>query len=370
MGKWYLCTIKPIGEYFFGGEHIFDLYGKEKSYYIRSERLPNQSTLIGMLRFLVLSKQGLLNDIEMASRTSLKARQQEMIGDKGFNISQAGESRVDYGEILNISPAFLIREKSNGKKLHRWVPTPFNHVKGESVYSSFKMGNGYYTDISGKSVVPLNYKAKNGLTDSFFDIDDSSHPVVECCGQDAIFSFEEFTRISRSNPDNGFFKKEYIRLNEEYSIAFYCEVKTPQVLPSREILYLGQDKSAFMFRCTEKGIGANCDPVKSFVNQFSSLAECPDADVYYAMSDIYLPDGINRQGLLYSIVKTKSFRTLNEAFGKDYRSSKRRSRQYQLIQSGSVFYLAPGNVSGLISDADIPGMKQAGFNYLIKLGGA
>lgn len=369
MGRWYLCTLKPVGDYFFGGEHIFDLYGEEKSYFIRSERMPNQSTLVGVLRFLVLSGKRVLDDIKTPNNQAVKAKQAELIGKQGFSIDQACKGRMDYGAILSLSPVFLMSSTKSRTLGHRWFPTPLNHVKGTGVYSPFEMVGKKHTDISRESILPVDYNAKKGLTDSYLDIDDDTHPVIECAGDDPVFSYKEYTRISRNNPENGYFKKECVHLRDDLEIAFYCEMGKADMLPEREAVYLGQDKSAFIFRSKELDPSEDGSPIKSLTDRLSRLPGCSCAGLYYAASDIYLPKGVDGQDLLYSIVKKKSFRTLNTATGSDYRSSKKRSPEYQMIHAGSVFYLSPGSTGGIIRDADTIGMKQVGFSFLVRLEG-
>lgn len=377
MGKWFLCKLKPLESYFFGGEHIFDLAGEEKSYYIKSERMPTQSTLLGMLRFLVLSKAGLLNDTAAPDDPrSFRDAKKKLIGENGFIIDGPMDSNADYGEILALSPAFLMDADR-----HRWIRTPFNHIKHKKSYTPFTMKKGPLTDIGCSPLLPKEYREKEGLSDSFLDIDSFEHPVRECGavgGKDnnnsgrrklPLFSFEEHTRIYRHSDEEGYFKKSYISLDPEFSFSFYCEMRTRDALPEKETVYLGQEKSAFFFSCEE--MNDSTDPVQSLEKKIGELNGGPHGDVYYAASDMYLSNGINKQGMLFSIVETKPFRTLtqNPSGGSDFRNSRIRSDEYQLVQAGSVFYLEKGSAGGLLSEHRLEGMQQAGFNYLFPLGG-
>ncbi len=344
MGKWLLCTLKPLGEYFFGGEHIFDMDGVEKSYFITSERMPNQSTLLGVLRFLALSKARLLNNSGNYSNSVSKA-QTDLVGKEGFMISGDMKVPKDYGEILSLSPVFLT--DSHG---HRWIRTPLNHVKTENTFTAFCMARGIRTDINESTLLPINYNAKDGLTDTYTDLDDPGHPVKNCIGKKGLFTFSEHTRISRRNNKEGFFKKACITLDPNYKISFYCEVKSDDALPEKEIVYLGQEKSAFQF-CRES-VSNMVNPISSLETKIASLSAGNQADVYYAASDLYLPQGISKDSLLFSIVKTKPFRTLtlNLSGGKNYRSSRIRSEEHQLVQAGSVFYIEKDKASALVAD--------------------
>ena len=93
MSKRYLVKLTPIGKFFFGGDMRFGINGKEEkfsSYIIESSKMPQQTSLLGMMRFLLLSKDKTLFDVkencikEDVSEESLK----NLIGVSGFSVSE------------------------------------------------------------------------------------------------------------------------------------------------------------------------------------------------------------------------------------------------------------------------------------------
>ena len=60
----FLCNIKSIGPYFFGSERkLGDGFSNTRSsYFVQSELVPQQSTLLGMLRFFLLKQAGYVRD--------------------------------------------------------------------------------------------------------------------------------------------------------------------------------------------------------------------------------------------------------------------------------------------------------------------
>ena len=96
-GQEYLGILRPLDLYFLGGERNFQ-FGKAKEkteYYLQSERLPQQSTLVGMLRFFILSQAGLLDENEFAGNqgareanrqqnAAQRAQRDKLIGQSGF----------------------------------------------------------------------------------------------------------------------------------------------------------------------------------------------------------------------------------------------------------------------------------------------
>ena len=66
MSKRYFVQLEPTGKFFFGGDMRFGINGKEEefsSYIIESSKMPQQTSILGMLRFLLLSNDENLFDV-------------------------------------------------------------------------------------------------------------------------------------------------------------------------------------------------------------------------------------------------------------------------------------------------------------------
>lgn len=371
QGKEFFCTLKPVEPYFLGGERnfVFGEQAKDKvDYYITSEDSPQQSTILGMVRYLMLSKAGLLSDMYYGSdkerRDKAKARnveirsqQAELIGRQGFFFEDQKPAQ-DYGKLYSISPLFLVNAEN-----HRMVRTPLNHVAGEAEYQPFAMQDGYVTENGTESILPIDFKAKDWLTDSFVDLDDETHKIVK---RDDIFNCKEHTRIGRGEEEDGYFKMVYKHLSEGYKLGFYCQAEE-DALPKADIVYLGLGKSAFQFTAVD----ADGEGLAEFITKIQSLAGCDKADVYYAVSDLFLDiSEEDKAQFAYTIIEKKLFRTLDSLpDSTSYRTSRRKSELLQLIRAGSVFYLKKGTGEELMKKLAQPGIRQAGFNYVEKLGG-
>lgn len=76
--KSYFIEIMPAGYYFFGGERTFltvekDKYGQEiTNYFATSNLLPQQTTLLGMLRHLLLILYGKLDGTQEEKKDLIK----------------------------------------------------------------------------------------------------------------------------------------------------------------------------------------------------------------------------------------------------------------------------------------------------------
>ena len=371
QGIEYFCTLKPVEPYFLGGERnfLFDEQPTDKvDYYLTSEDIPQQSTIVGLLRYLMLAKAGLLSDTYYgadqerkqkvrADNAAIHSQQTELIGRQGF-FYEADKPRQDYGKLYEVSPLFLLNAEE-----HRMVRTPLNHVTGQKAYQPFAMERGFVTEKNVETLLPVNFTAKDWLTDSFVDLDTAEHNLTE---SDDIFQSQEHTRIGRGEEEKGYFKQVYKYLTEGYKFGFYCRAEAG-ALPETDIVYLGQGKSAFQFTAEKTDGGKQAE----FFGKIQALPGCDKADVYYAVSDLFLNLTAEENAqFAYTIIEKKQFRTLNStADAASYRASRKKSALFQLIRAGSVFYLPKGHADVLSSTLEQAGLQQAGFNHVEKLGG-
>ena len=108
--KQYLMKLTPLEAYFFGNEKSFKYPKQENSgqmsnqYYIKSESVPAQTTLLGMLRYLLLPvKKNNFSDYTDDDK-KLNA---EAVGASSFDFEQKDSS---FGKIKGISPVFLLKD--------------------------------------------------------------------------------------------------------------------------------------------------------------------------------------------------------------------------------------------------------------------
>ncbi|MCD7768511.1 MAG: hypothetical protein LUH36_00100, partial [Oscillospiraceae bacterium] len=116
--KSYLVTLTPLEPYFLGGERTFH-YGTPTTapdtYFISSEKLPNQTALLGVLRYALLDKEGLLwYGGEPSGQRQLRS---ELVGESSFSVN----AENSFGRIGEISPLFLRRGNVS------YIRTPANY---------------------------------------------------------------------------------------------------------------------------------------------------------------------------------------------------------------------------------------------------
>ncbi|MDR1553105.1 MAG: hypothetical protein LBS69_06555, partial [Prevotellaceae bacterium] len=117
-----LITLTPVGSYYFGGEHSFTVGKKEDdnndlaSYIVESNLFPQQTSLLGMLRFWILRNDELAFNLA-TNRIANEQRANELIGKSSFC---ANEER-NFGKIKGLGVCFL---QKNGKAV---LPTPLDY---------------------------------------------------------------------------------------------------------------------------------------------------------------------------------------------------------------------------------------------------
>ena len=99
----YLIKLKPLTSFFFGGEETFG--EGEVNYSVKSNYLPQQTTLLGMLRYELLAQNGLLG------ADPLEKKWADLIGDKSFENSEKGYTS-SFGAISKLSPVFIIDDET------------------------------------------------------------------------------------------------------------------------------------------------------------------------------------------------------------------------------------------------------------------
>ena len=110
----YLIRLQTVAHFFFGGENTFG-YGTERNYLVRSRTYPQQTSLLGLLRFVLLQQEGLL--AARSNNQPLPEAAVELIGPASFTPDNTG----GYGAIRRLSPVFLLDDSGR-----QWLPAALN----------------------------------------------------------------------------------------------------------------------------------------------------------------------------------------------------------------------------------------------------
>lgn len=338
MTKTYLITLSPMGKFFFGGDMTFTLNGKDSensSYFIKSNRYPQQTSLLGMLRFLILTNAE--TDVFCDGKITDREKASKLIGESSFKV---GNMDALFGAIERITPCFLMNEKAKEPTL------PVNAI-----------GKEWKFEVHEDGTINSDYEAEKSCKD--FDED--------------IFLTDLRNGITKTEKhekkDRALFKQENLIFNNfdkdgnkihDYKFAFYAEVDEEVDLEkySGQLVSLGADSSVFAITIKENVFKeptvSSCDKFKGEYVVLTSPSYIEDVDklnVAFAITKV-VPFKF-----LQTTIDTKSYNRINKAINA--------SKRYNLYDRGSVFFFKNAEdkkkfIEKLKSRTDF---RQIGYNY-------
>ena len=332
--KTYLVTLTPQEPYFFGNEKTF-LFEKEEnqgqrgnSYYIRSERTPLQSTLMGMMRYILMPYKDHKHPEQNAP----------VIGAESFKIDAENQS---FGVIKKLSPLFVV---NGGEK---YVATPFDCIADSERYTPFSDYKTVETN-SGKKLVTDEFVAKKGIADSYMKLSDGKTvPSYEIFGKETRVGN---LKVTSGKNEKGFFKKEYVFLKNNFCFAFYAELDDSAVIPAggKTTAFLGQGKSLFSVSFEEQEN-----------NLESEVKKLLPADIHYCLSDAFADSDVLER-CEFAVVETRDYRAY--ITNPDGRITKD-PVLYKLIKAGSVFIISDKEKFDALTQK--PNCQIAGYNCIV-----
>ena len=171
----YLVTFRPLGDYSFGSDRRFSFVGKNNysedeyaPYFIRTNRVPEQSTVFGMIRYLILVSNGIELKQDFQYDEDTRDIMKALIGEKSFSLNGGVQS---FGKLEKISPIFL---RKNSKEIV--IPNPFNNKQGREGIDQFEpmiLEKKFTLSTSfGEIALPKSkeYNPKEGHGDGYYNI--------------------------------------------------------------------------------------------------------------------------------------------------------------------------------------------------------
>jgi CRISPR-associated protein Cmr3 len=250
----YQVHLTPLERFFFGSEKTFGKNNQD-SYFVRSRYYPQQTTILGMLRYLLLFQNDLM---DKTGKVSNEDAANQLIGKSGFS----PVSDTNYGKILSISPIFIDGSDGTYLTLSReyavqpWkdlyslrtqlsvFPLHFEWVKHETIYSPLLRG------ITPKSIFPdLLINERNGTIRPLQPMEGLSKTIGS-----PVFQNEMQVGITKKEKheedEAGFYKQEGLWMNRGFSYMFYLELEKEDsfVLQDADVP-MGSDQSWFHFEC-------------------------------------------------------------------------------------------------------------------------
>ena len=326
-----------------------------KSYFIKSEKMPLQTTLFGMMRYILAPEKGMDNVGTPGNN--------EVIGKESFNIECLVQ---DFGIIQNISPLFLMKDEN------KYVVTPFDCVDDKKknystfldkteedvdkrnkriyFYTPFKEYQEIETD-SGTKRYTKEFDVKEDIENSYIRLSDKKIVKADdIFGTDIRVGNKKKTSGKAKQKDSGFFKKAYCYLKDGFIFAFYVTLSDDSYLPKTKTqVFLGQGKSLFTVELIEQ---------KNTLTE--EVAEILPENICYCLGDVYTTSEIYNS-CSFSITQMKDYRRyITEKGG----TVKKGSVLYKLIKAGSVFIVS--NKEEFNKQIEKANCQKIGWNILIE----
>lgn len=365
----YKISLTPLGKYFFGGDMTFKVANRSQyneqygSYIIRSNQFPQQTSLLGMMRFLLLSNHASAFDKDINKIISAEEAG-KLIGQRGFVITNDYEKN-DYGLIKNISFCFLeISEKQGARQA--LLPAPKDYGYDVNFDASIQV---IFNEQHTPMPVIMGYNPKE-YKELVFLKDNQPVPSSQLFVEDVRIGIEKKYDGKTVENDNSFYKQIYYRLGDDkwtgkIHFAFYVEVDDTIDLTQRpyqkSIVSLGGDNSSFVFEafpCTGEVLVTYADNYNAPHTWGADYKVVLLSDAYLLRSEV--------KECIYAISDVKSFRFLQTTVTtKNYTilsSDSLRSEKYYLYEKGSVFYCTKEQLNNFLVALNKNCFRQIGYN--------
>ena len=282
----YLVKLKPIDKFFFGGDMTFAIPagGDERkkanerfsSYIITSGRFPQQTSLLGMLRFLLLRNSAFFKDGKILEGKENEV--EELIGKRSFMVQ---EGTGDFGQIKALSACFLM----NGQEHYYLAPLDVNIAKSDGTGKPAEAedaGNSSKTTgyVNGKEITLPEFKGYSPKNENPEYVIGENGKFVELSD---IFKDDRRIGIARNintgrTEDASLFKQISYRLKDDWYFAFYVDVSKDCNIwkYSNQIVSVGGDSSQFVITINkldapESNESSESEPKTSGSNQEKKL---------------------------------------------------------------------------------------------------
>ena len=372
-------NLLPFSTFFFGGERT--LGPDNADYLVKSNYFPQQTALLGVLRYKILETYDLLNGTKINGKIKSTVTENgksysaaDLIGPASFTFNIDHPS---FGSVQNISPLFL----SNGRNLYFTAPLnwkmEYKSIQQDTTMSLTGVERNFIPHIS------KGYDPKEGL----------NHQLIDQTGKtwnyDCLFQEESqvgivanrspFKTSTNKEQDKGFYKQTFLRFKKpELSFSYYAtiEEETANKLithcADNPQVPFGGEKSIF-----KMSVRALENPESAQDNYLAALdfmkgKQDKGQTQILLISDAYVENGIYKY-CDFAITETNDFRNIITSVTDttNYHDMKKNAVhtpnkskiKFNLLKKGSVFYVPNKRLNTIIEKLEAPKhFRKIGFN--------
>lgn len=351
----YLVTLRPTGNFYFGSEKHFSFGGK--NYLVKSNPFPQQTTLLGMLRYELLRKANLLNGKN-------KAEEAQLIGPAGFSTTNT----KGYGIIHSISPVFLHEARNNRSFIRQG--NGWQHGREIRPMATTEKALGSATQAP--PILLQGYDAKQPLDDNFIHPTDGT--VIPLSH---VYLYPAQTGNQKNNKqatdDEALYKQTYCRFarqhkdkkNVEWCFAFYLTTYAELELEQGIMVSMGGDQSAFILnhrKATDELFLPSYTPATDDWVKLTLLSDafCTENLALTAPAAIALATDFR---FIETTAQTTKYYNVSYRNNDSTSADMLRSDKHSLYKAGSVFWLRAADLPVFTKALANPSFTTIGYNY-------
>ncbi len=403
----YLIKLTPLDKFFFGQKKTFG--DDNANYFVYSSHFPQQTTLLGLLRYQLLQIAG--EEVFKDNKIQDEHKAGELIGKQSF--SPFVKDKLQFGIIQSLSPVFIIDKKEKDEKEY-FLPVGRRFQKEEEdlyelLHLSCKEGCPPIFD---------EYKPKKGLASCWL-----SSNGTTLLNEEDFFTKDERIGIRKdyegATNDDAFFCQRYYRFKNFKKVVEDEEAKVCKQPPVRvhdfcfatvletegeiehkklneKIVYLGGERQPFLMEISEEKKASDLtiesstftaetyykSLFKTFKLNIESSTLTSDEKHYTVvlLSDAMIEPKL-LEGVKFASTEVKDFACLLTHVGtrRFYNKKKKReeqnieevetalSHQHELYARGSVFYFdTKEQANQFCEDLEkVPNFHTIGYNHTI-----
>ncbi len=378
----YLIKLTPLDKFFFGQKKTFG--DDNANYFVYSSLFPQQTTLLGLLRYQLLQIAG--EEIFKDNKIQDEHKAGELIGKQSF--SPFVEEELQFGIIESLSSVFII-DKMNEDEHFLPVGRRFQKENEKAPYNLLHL-----SCQAGCPPIFGEYKPKKGLASCWL-----SSNGTTLLNEEDFFIKDERIGIRKdyegATNDDAFFCQRYYRFKNFKKVVEDEEAKVCKQPPVRvhdfcfatvletekaieheklngRIVYLGGERQPFLMEVSEETFRLTIES--------STLTSDEKHYTVVLLSDAMIePEHL--EGVKFASTEVKDFACLLTHVGtrKFYNKKKKReeqnlekdetvlSHQHELYARGSVFYFdTKEQANQFCEDLEkVPNFHTIGYNHAI-----
>lgn len=381
----YLVKLTPLEKFFFGQKHKFN-EDDSVNYYLRSARFPQQTALLGLLRYQYLqhADTGIYENNKIVNWGEADA----LVGPFSFNPNADNE----FGQIQSLSPVFLIETRTGQAPMSYFpIGKRYQEVKREYKPLELDEQGECLSGYSPKKELPHMWASAEGTPtseDDFFGVDCRVGVRAEKWNKDKEkpdehgFFYQEFGRF-KNERCTAYTKLEACGEEPEKCLqepcrslcfAFYYTSSEKSNLPDSEVVFLGGERQPFLMEVEEIKEADNAE--SAYKNDYDkvlrTLPKSPHHSIVLLLSDAKI--SVEWQDIPFAITEIRDFARVivpktdvNDKSIKNLSNRKHLLAQppLELYARGSLFYFEDDDKAKAFEAQvrKVNNFHKIGYNY-------